>query len=361
MSSLHRPPTPRADPGAPSVDPARSAAVAAGLRDYLRSRLGIPDLHYEYAPKELSGGCEAYTYYFRLRKAPDLPPDFDRPLVLRVYASRHALARARHEFAVQRHLRRLDYPVPEPLWLDEDCGLFGGPFLIAQEVRGETLFDALLDWPWRICVEPERLAVLHARLHALPAEGFPAPPGPFLPRRLHELETTLRDHDLAGLRPGMDWLRRHPPAPPAVPSILHLDFHPFNVLETDDDSLFVLDWNEADVGDPHADVAVALTLMQCFPVRPSNLLEVPVLWIGRFLLREFYLQAYRGRRALDPDKLAYYQSWAALRRLSAYGVWLRASPHAAGYKPSSVWQLTPAHIRDLCEYFRKWTGVRVHL
>jgi hypothetical protein len=50
------------------------------------------------------------------------------------------------------------------------------------------------------------------------------------------------------------------------------------------------------------DVAVTLTLLDSFPLRPSFLLQAPVLWAGR---------------PLEAGKLAYYGGWPALRRLCA--------------------------------------------
>jgi aminoglycoside phosphotransferase (APT) family kinase protein len=71
-----------------------------------------------------------------------------------------------------------------------------------------------------------QMAEMHARLHALPIEAFPAPAGPWLERWLGELEAEIRLGDLAGLSPGLDWLQRHRPADRGAPCILHLDFHP---------------------------------------------------------------------------------------------------------------------------------------
>jgi aminoglycoside phosphotransferase (APT) family kinase protein len=205
------------------------------------------------------------------------------------------------------------------------------------------------------------MAALHARLHARPADGFPAPAGSLLARRLGLMEEAVRQLDLPGLKPGLDWLCAHQPAPPERPSILHLDFHPFNLLQTPGGPLVVLDWNEADVGDYHADVAVTLTLLACFPLRPSFFLQAPVLWVGRHLLHWQYLLGYRLHRPLDPGKLAYYRGLAALHRICSYATWLRAGARASGYKPSSRWQLCPSHLQRLLTYFRQWTGVSVNL
>src|SRR5262249_61698497 len=93
------------------------------------------------------------------------------------------------------------------------------------------------------------------RLQPLPAEGFAPPPGPFLDRRLAELELMIQQHGLEGLSVGLDWLCDNRPAASDSPSILHLDFHPVNIVVPRDRSPAVLDWSFVDVGDPHADAA----------------------------------------------------------------------------------------------------------
>src|SRR5262249_10261515 len=142
---------------------------------------------------------------------------------------------------------------------------FGGPFLVMERVPGRILLRAMLRRPWIFLHFPAQMAETHARLHTLPVEGFPAPPGPFLGRHLDEMRAAVARHDLPGLAPGLGWLEAHRPAEAAAPSILHMDFHPLNLIEREDDSLVVLDWTYADLGDPHADVATTLLILDCVP------------------------------------------------------------------------------------------------
>src|SRR5205823_2101339 len=106
---------------------------------------------------------------------------------------------------------------------------------------------------------------LHARLHALTPDGLPEPPGSFLSRRLGEIDNLIRTYGLRGLLPGLDWLVRQRPGEPGWRHVLHLDWHPLNLMRAGDGTLTALDWNEADVGDRHADVATALLLVRCAP------------------------------------------------------------------------------------------------
>jgi aminoglycoside phosphotransferase (APT) family kinase protein len=290
-----------------------------------------------------------------------MPWEYRGPLTLHIYASAQGLPRAQAEFSVQGHLRRLGYPVPEPLLLEEGCGLFGGPFLLMEHVPGRTLFQALLRHPWKLWAGPAEMAAFHRRLHMLPAAGFPSAPGLFLPRCLEELQVLIRDQDLQGLRPGMQWLCDRRPSPPESACILHLDFHPLNLVCGPGPALVALDWTEADVGDVHADVATALMLMACCPAGRATFWERLAVPVGRWLLSRRYLRAYRRLATLDEGKLCYYRALAALHRLCRYGRWLRNGPEVTGSKPSSVQHLTPQHIGALQKYFHKWTGVAIDL
>jgi aminoglycoside phosphotransferase (APT) family kinase protein len=343
------------------LDAADPNHVAAGLLGYLRALhpgLGLGFLEY---PAHVPNGWETHTYRFQLQSDHGVPDAWAGPLVVRIYASPQGAPRARHEFAVQQFLHARSFRVPRPILLEETWNLFGGPFLILERLPGRTLFDTMLRQPYRVWGLPTRMAALHARLHLLPAKGFPVPEKPFLDRRLAELRSRLRQFELYGLAPGLDWLERHRPAPPRIPRILHLDYHPFNILWNFDAPPGVIDWTEADVGDPHADIATTLMLLACVPQPHQSLwasLSVPV---GRLLMRRWYLSGYRRRLPLDENKLAYYRALAAFHRLAGYGRWLCAGPTSTGCKSSALRYLSPGHLARVEHYFRRWTGVTVHI
>jgi aminoglycoside phosphotransferase (APT) family kinase protein len=170
--------------------------------------------------------------------------------------------RARHEFAVQHRLRQLGFPVPKPLLLHTDCEWFGGPFLLVECIPGETLFRDTLARPWALFPLSARMADLHVLLHQLPTQGLATSAAAFLDRRLNELSELIAAYELRCLQLGLDWLSRHRPPPGNEAAIVHLDWHPLNLICDNDGRLWALDWTESDVGDPHADVAMALVLLR---------------------------------------------------------------------------------------------------
>jgi aminoglycoside phosphotransferase (APT) family kinase protein len=348
----------RPPPACPDDGPAAPAVTSVFLR-HLESRLGVRGLGYAEEPVLIPDGWETYIYRFRLASAVALPPKWARPLVLRVYACIEGLPRLRHEYVAQQCMARHGYPVARPLLLEGDAHLLGGPFMVMQAIPGRTLLDLMLWRPWRVIDGPAKMAALHARLHRLPVEDFPAPAGPFLERRLDEMRGWVTEYRLHGMAPGLDWLVHNRPPEPERPSILHLDFHPVNLMFGRWSCRAVLDWSESDVGDPHLDVATTIVLIRSAPVDAPALLQPLTAAPARTLLWRLYRNAYRRELPLDPERLRYFLAWAAFRRLCNWGRWLRVGPQVMGNKPSSIRYLSANRVNLLRHYIRKWAGVEV--
>ena len=336
----------------------RPVAVSEALREYLQFHLDVGRLEYAVAPTPSSEGWETYIYRFQLRGDKDLPEDFKRPVILRVYANINGLPRLQHETAVQHHMHQRGYPVAKPLLVEETDSLLGGPFMIMELLPGRTLLDELFRRFWRIVHAPVEMAEMQARLHRMPVDGFPAPAGDFLTRNLQELRDLIEEYDQDDLRPGLDWLEEHRPAAAADSSILHLDFHPMNMLCRWRRCTGVLDWGDADVGDRHADVALSLMLMRSAPVGiGKNWWQKFNALPGRWIFWKYYLWAYRRRLPLDEQKLAYYMAWASLLRLCRRGMWFKSSPQIDGHKPSFLRYLAMERLDRLVEGFRRPSGI----
>jgi aminoglycoside phosphotransferase (APT) family kinase protein len=350
-------------PPRPRISGVRSSvpSVDIALSTYLARRIRLPDLGLAAPPILIPAGWEAYLYRFRLCTGARLPVAFDRPLILRLYAGPRGRPRACHEFAAMTHAYRAGYPVPEPVLLEPDSGHLGGPFLIMEDVPGETLLDRLRGNSLRVLEVPACLARMHARLHALPTTGLGTAPGSFLERQLSALQETIQEHDLGALTAALRWLDAHHPAENGPPRLLHLDFHPDNLIARENEQAVVIDWSEADVGDIHADVATTLLLLRYAPVEGLSLGERIQAPVARWFLARRYLKLYRRQAVIDPGRLDYYLALACLRRLATYGMWLRGGPLCNGSKPSAVRRITPRHVRALERCFLRLTGTMATL
>ena len=343
------------------VAPTPASLVAAEFLSYLQIRKGLNVPGYLSPPEEVPDGWATYTYRLQLHGRNRLPPPLRRPLALRIYAGPEGLPKLRRDWTLQTRLAELGYPVARPVLLEEDAGFLGGPFLLMEWVEGERLLDLLLRNYFALLWAPWAMAEAHARLHRLPVEGLPVPDRPFLDRQLEALQAVVDDHGLRGLAPGVEWLRAHRPAEAEPPCLLHVDFHAKNILTRNGRIAAVLDWSEADFGDRHADVAMALLMIEVAPVEEASWWDRLMLPIGRWLLRTMYRNAYGRRLGLDRGRLRYFQAWAALWRLSLYGRCLSAGPHVVGYKPAVVRHLRPGLVADLERYFQRFTGVAIRL
>ncbi|HVS34453.1 MAG TPA: phosphotransferase [Gemmataceae bacterium] len=343
------------------VAPTPATLVADEFLSYLQIRRGMSVPGYLRAPVEVPDGWETYTYYLQLHGRNRLPPEFRQPLTLRVLAGPEGLPRLRREWRVQNWLAQQGYPVARPLLREEDAGFLGGPFMLMQWVDGTRLLERILRDYFALLWAPARMAEVHAQLHALPVQDLPQPRRSFLDRQLETFQAVVDECGVHGLAPGVDWLRAHRPAEIEAPCLLHLDFHAKNILTHGARIAAVLDWSEAQSGDRHADVAMALLMIDVAPVQDASRLDRLMLPIGRFLTHHLYLNAYRSNLPLDRRRLRYYQAWAAMWRLSYFGRWLTDGPHVTGYKPTAVRHVRKMLVSRLERYFQRFSGTAIRL
>jgi aminoglycoside phosphotransferase (APT) family kinase protein len=111
--------------------------------------------------------------------------------------------RPAREAEVMEHARAHGYPVPEVINVLDDA-------LVLERVDGPTMLADLRRRPWALAGHAQTLAKLHARLHEIPFEGE---------------------------------------------RLIHLDFHPDNVLLSTSGPV-VIDWANSRAGKPALDVAM---------------------------------------------------------------------------------------------------------
>ena len=113
------------------------------------------------------------------------------------------VGRPAREAEVMGHARAHGFPVPEVFEVRADA-------LVLELVDGPTMLADLKRRPWRMAEHAQTLAVLHARLHEIRFEDG---------------------------------------------RLLHLDFHPENILLSNHGPV-VVDWTNAQAGEPPLDVAL---------------------------------------------------------------------------------------------------------
>jgi aminoglycoside phosphotransferase (APT) family kinase protein len=212
-------------------------------------------------------------------------------------------------------------PVPQ---LEREGRWQDRPALLLSWCAGRPLLHQVLARPWRVWRAAVEFGRVQACIHAVPA---PAPFG-------HS------DHSwIARAGPEEEALQERLRSLPLQSGhLLHLDYHPLNVLVAGKEITCVLDWANACAGDPRADLARTVTLLRLPPVPPEmpSLLAKAVT-AGRRLLEAGWRHGYRreaARRgslsAIAPAQALFY-AWAGAfmvrdlaPKLGSRGVWLQA-------------------------------------
>lgn len=174
--------------------------------------------------------------------------------------------RPEREAMVMAHAAARGYPVPKVFDVGQDV-------LVLERIGGPTMLQDLWRRPWRLAGHAGTLARLHRELHEIPA-----PPG-------------LGDGRL-----------------------LHMDFHPENVMLSPDGPV-VIDWTNARAGDPALDVAMTWVLGATSGGVPGRLfVRAYLTHFDRAEIRRFLPEAGALRIA---DRNVTDEERAAVRRLLA--------------------------------------------
>jgi aminoglycoside phosphotransferase (APT) family kinase protein len=169
--------------------------------------------------------------------------------VLKLFLAGRPLRKARYEAHVGALIRAAGVPSPAVLALTEHEGRGG---VIYERVAGPSMDVLLARAPWRLAQLAWRFAAVHAALHRASVPGLPAHQERIAGRiRVASLlPDRVRERALSALS-----------LLPAGAALCHGDFHPGNLLLAPSGPA-VIDWENAALGDPHADVARTLLLLR---------------------------------------------------------------------------------------------------
>jgi aminoglycoside phosphotransferase (APT) family kinase protein len=210
---------------------------------------------------------------------------------------------AADEFRLLHLLHAAGVPAPRPYHLDQSGEVFATPYIVLEYIEGQPEFapanlpDLLL-----------QLATQLARIHQIDGAR---PDASFLPQQAQRFAELLRTRpaaveassDEGRIRAALEAVWPLPPRNPSV--LLHGDFWPGNVLWRDERLVGVIDWEDAALGDPLADLA-------------NSRLEL--LWAFGIEAMQQFTQQYQALAAIDYTNLPYWDLCAALR-LARFADW----------------------------------------
>jgi len=194
---------------------------------------------------------------------------------------------ARDEFRLLRTLTEAGLPVPQALYL---CARHEPPFLVTAFVEGSAPCGAQSGG------DPQALAAILSGIHALDLAALDLA---FLPR-LDDL--LLRERSpLNSVQRRIQTLLRPAAARVKVnaPALLHGDFWLGNLLWHEGKLAAIIDWEDAMIGDPLADLGKS---------------RLEILWaLGRDAMREYSACYLSLNPELDASALPFWDLWGAFR------------------------------------------------
>jgi aminoglycoside phosphotransferase (APT) family kinase protein len=343
--------------------------LQAKLSDYLGAEVGVF--------RVLASGWETTVFEFTIRSgsAPaELPPG--RPLVLRFYHGAQAATKGAREYAVIKCLEQAQFPIPAPYVFERGPEALGAPFLIMERLEGGPLLrlGGLADAVKTFTLAFMPFVRLHTKLHRLDpaAVGIAAIAPAFSPAGDADRRSLL-DRILATIaarveRGPLPWLG--PALQRAVSEstrfrdssagVVHLDYHPLNVLVKGTRVTGVIDWVSAECGDRHLDVATTATILSCHAMEHPSWMRDNIAGNSlRRLYNSLYIALYHAMMPLDFTRLRYYQGLAAMLRLSTLGMIGSRGAESVGYSAEAEREVNRPVLELLTRYASRKCGVPI--
>lgn len=212
--------------------------------------------------------------------------------VLKLYRPGFPATDAEYEYHKALASQETGFAVPavcELVTMDERAGI------TYQRVDGPTMLQVLQITPWKVLPLTRQLAALHVDMHGRSASNLPS---------AHEVITHKINHAPPLDQRTKTTITEHLWQLPQDDKLLHGDFHPDNILLTPEGPV-IIDWIDATMGNPLADVARTSLLARVANPHPSTLRE-KVIDLFSGLFHQIYINHYFE---LSPYKEKDLQPW----------------------------------------------------
>jgi aminoglycoside phosphotransferase (APT) family kinase protein len=252
---------------------------------------------------ELKGGVSAQVTTLEIEQ----PDGKTKKMIARQHGEvdlKHNPHIAADEFELLQLLRSVGLAVPKPYYLDQSGEIFATPYVVIEYIEGGTILG-----PDNVPDLISQLVTQLYRIHQVDCSNLDVS---FLPQHEKIVAKKLRKRPVKvdeALDEGRsrDALEAVWPLPQRNTSVLlHGDFWPGNILWQNGQLVAVIDWEDAALGDPLADVA-------------NSRLEI--LWAFGIDAMQSFTHHYQSMAAIDFSNLPYWDLYAALRPISQIAGW----------------------------------------
>lgn len=288
------------------------------LKDFLQEH--VVDLTgKELEIEQFGAGHSNLTYLLRVG---DWEGVLRRPPHGPVAANAHDMER---EYTFLKYIDEFYSAAPKPYVFSDDESIVGSPFFIMERKKGIVLDTK---FPDSIKYEPEigkrlsnlmvdQLVQLHDIDYKKTKLSEISKPDGFMERQVHgwinRYERAKTD-EVDGVDKLVTYLQSNIPQNSEA-TIIHYDYKLNNAMFNDDldDMIGLFDWEMSTVGDPLADVAVALSYWiqgDDNDLLKYGLGEPPVTVMDGFYTRDEFVQAYAEKSGRDVSNIDYYITFA---------------------------------------------------
>jgi aminoglycoside phosphotransferase (APT) family kinase protein/8-oxo-dGTP pyrophosphatase MutT (NUDIX family) len=254
---------------------------------------------------KLEGGISAQVFVIEVT----MPDGQSKKLVVRQYGNANLQAdpkAATHEFTLLHYLKTKNLPVPEPLYADESCTILPSPYVVVEFIDGKTIEE-----PRDAIDFVHQMADTLAEIHKIDIAATELPS--FLHNQQQVFTTKLSsqppqlDKSLSEDRIRGALAEHWPPTQENKSVLLHGDFWPGNTMWKNDKLIGVIDWEDAGIGDPLADLG-------------NGRLEI-LMFFGVDAMEEFTVRYKAVMPDLNYDNLPFWDLCAALRPAGKMASW----------------------------------------
>ena len=284
--------------------------------------LGYPEIS---EPKRVKGGWETLLWRFQT-------PD-GRDHSLRVYHLPRVQPLAWRERAALETCAKAGLPAPRV----EAAGEFQGlPAMVLTWCPGIPILSFIEKKPWTLWRLGRLFGRAQAQLHAVapPPEFAATAPADWV-SRVNDEHADLATHALSlGL---------------STRSLIHMDFHPLNLISDGATVTGIIDWSGAAAGDPRADLARTCITLIAAPVPPG--LMSAVLSLARRLLIHAWRSGYQEAAGKTPD-FQPLMAWAGATLLAEFEQVIGVRADAWG-TPEDI-----AKLHRLVDVWARRAGIR---
>lgn len=227
----------------------------------------------------------------------------DEKYVVKLYRPGWSAEDAAVEFKLVQQIQGSGIPTPAAIEL---VTIDGRPGLIFERVNGRNMLEIIQADPTRLEALTKQLARLQAQMHNIRLDGLPDNQ-----QRLQRKITTARPLSAEMKTAVLAHLKQLP----QDNALLHGDFHPENILLTDDGPV-IIDWIDASLGHPLADVARTIIIISYGDPPGADAQTLARLQQIRQLFLSVYLETYGALRPFAPADLEAWKMPVAAGRLS---------------------------------------------